>query len=287
MKYGYYPGCSLHSTASEYDISVRLMCADLGIDLEEVDDWCCCGSSPAHNVNHMLSIALPARNLARAERQGLEKVIAPCAACFNRFRVAEHELEQDPALLERVNSFLDVEYHLKARVVSPIEVIHEEIGTEQLKAAISKPLTGLRPVIYYGCLLVRPPEVMKFDDPENPTCMDDIVRALGCDVVDWPFKTECCGGAFSISRTDIVLTMVGRLLAGAINRGANCIVTACPLCHANLDMRQQAALKAMKLDGHLPVFYISQLIGLAFGRKAAELGIKKHIVDAQPLVAGL
>ena len=278
MKYAYYPGCSLHSTAKEYDVSARLACSDLGIELEELEDWNCCGASAAHNTDHFLSVAMPARDLVKAEEQGLD-IAAPCAACYNRLAIAEHELLNDPETRERVKKLLGIEYKGKSRAYSLLDIVANKYGVDALASAIKKPLNGLRAAAYYGCLLVRPPKVVKFDDPENPLSLDRLVEALGAKAVEWPFKTECCGASLSITRTRVVWQLAAQILTAAQKAGAEAIVVACPFCQSNLDMRQVQAQKWSGRRWNIPVYYFTQLLGVALGLPPGELGLESHFVD--------
>ena len=279
MKVSYYPGCSLHGTAKEYDLSVRSVSRALGIDLEEIEDWSCCGASSAHSTNFKLSIALPARDLITAEKKA-QDVMVPCAACFNRFKTAEHHLGHDPALKAEVEEIVGGRYQGSVAIRNPIDIIVKEIGLEALSAKVVKKLAGLKPVSYYGCLLLRPPEVCHFDNAENPVLLDQILTTLGAEVRPWSFKTDCCGGSLTISKTPIVTKMVDKLMAMAREAGANCLVTACPVCTANLDMRASKGAE-------LPVFYFTELAALAMGQEGAEGWFKLHRTDPRPLLQGL
>jgi heterodisulfide reductase subunit B len=279
LKVAYYPGCSLHGTAKEYDQSVRAVSRALGIELKEVDDWSCCGATSAHSTNFKLSIALPARNLIAAEKDALD-VMVPCAACFNRFKTAEHHLKADKALRGEVEGIIGGKYSGGIAIRNPIDIIFKDIGLDTLEDKVKKPLKGLKPVSYYGCLLLRPPEICEFDDYENPVILDKILGALGADARLWSYKTDCCGGSLTISRTDVVSTMVNKIMTMAREAGANCVVTACPVCMANLDMRASA-------DVRLPVFYFTELIALALELPGPEAWFKLHNVDPRPLMKSL
>ena len=279
MKVSYYPGCSLHGTAKEYDQSVRAVSRALGIELKEVDDWSCCGATSAHSTNFKLSVALPARNLIAAEKDAMD-VMVPCAACFNRFKTAEHQLKGDKALRNEIEGIVGGKYHGGIAIRNPIDIIYKEIGLDALSGKVKKSLKGLKPVSYYGCLLLRPPEVCEFDNYENPVILDKILNTLGADARLWSYKTDCCGGSLTISKTDIVMKMVNKLMTMAREAGANCVVTACPVCMANLDMRASKNLR-------LPVFYFTELIALALGLQGPDTWFKLHNVDPRPLMKSL
>ena len=279
VKVSYYPGCSLHGTAKEYGQSMKAVSAALGIELKELNDWSCCGASSAHATNFKLSMALPARDLMIAEKDAMD-VMVPCAACFNRFKTTQHHLKEDSELRSELEKIIGDRYQGTVAVRNPIDIIYNEIGLEALQAKVKRKLAGLRPVSYYGCLLLRPPEVCDFDNYENPVLLDQILEALGADVKQWSYKTDCCGGSLTIARTDIVKNMVDKLMEMAREADANCVVVACPVCMANLDMRAANNLK-------LPVFYFTELIGLALGVEGAAGWVKLHSVDVKPLLKGL
>jgi heterodisulfide reductase subunit B len=291
--YSYFPGCSLHGTAKEYDRSLRLVAGKLGVELREIEDWTCCGATAAHSTDERLSLSLSARNLRLAAEAG-RPLLAPCAMCFNRMRVAQHEL-RDPAkqhAVEAIWALPGVAEGIEPAAgprPGPVEsVLNVDVqgliqafGTEEMLAAIGsavvRPLAGLKVVCYYGCLSVRPPEIIHPDSLENPQTMDRIVAKLGADVLDWPFKTECCGGSLFLARADIVLALARRLLAMARSVGADGIVTACPICHSNLDTRQKQINARFGDAFKLPIYYVTELMGLAFGFSAKELWLNKHL----------
>jgi len=279
LKVSYYPGCSLHGTAKEYDQSVKTVSRALGVELKEIEDWSCCGATSGHATNFKLSVALPARNLMIAKGEAKEMMV-PCAACFNRFKSAQYHLRHDEALKKEVEEIVGQKYTPGLDVKSPIDILYNDIGLDALKAKVVKKLTGLRPVSYYGCLLVRPPEVCNFEDYENPYMLDGILATLGADVKNWSYKTDCCGGSLTISRTDIVGKLVDKLMTMAREAGANCVVTACPVCMANLDARASENLR-------LPVFYFTELVALALGLPGTSTWFKLHNVDPLPLVSSL
>ncbi len=283
MKYAYYPGCSLNSTGIEYDQSTRAVAKHLGVQLEEIDDWNCCGASAAHNTSHLLSVALPARTLALAEKQGLD-VAVPCAACFNRMKSAQVEVRESSKMRDTVNDVISMDYSAKYEVKALLDVLVNEIGIEKIKEAVTRPLSGLRVASYYGCLLVSPPKTTCFDDPEDPKTMDKLVEALGAEPITWSYKVECCGAGHSTTKPTVGIPMIKDILANAKLNGANCILTACPLCFLNLDMRQGEAGKLAKEGFYLPAFYFTQLMGLAIGYSPKEMGLQKHFIDPMKLL---
>ena len=278
IKYSYYPGCSLESTAAEYDQSLRAAAGMLDVELVELDDWSCCGASSGHCTNHQLSLALPARNLALAEKEGLDMAVA-CAACFLRFKQTNHELCADDSLRQKIEEITGLPYKGSVEVRHLLDIFSREVGLEEIQRRVKKPLNGLKLAAYYGCYLVRPPEITQFDDPENPTLMDGLLNALGAEAVDWSHKVECCGGNLLLARTDIVIKLVGDICRAASDAGAVAIVTACPLCHANLDTRQSGSEK-------IPIIHFSELLGLALGvdKKTVNAWWKRHIVGPQAIL---
>ena len=278
MKYAYYPGCSLESTAKEYDLSLRAICQRLGVELAEIPDWSCCGASSGYSTNYLLAHALAGRNLAIAEREGLDVAVA-CPACFLRLRNTRHEVKRDSQLKEKVMECIGLPYEARYNVRHLLDIIYNEIGIETIKTKVTKPLSGLTLVAYYGCFLVRPPKVVAFDEPENPQLMDTLLDALGAEVRDWPGKVDCCGGSLSLTKRDIATRLVRELTDAACGVGAEALVTACPLCQWNLDSRQNTG------DRRLPVFYFTELVGLAMGDPNARGWFKKHLINASNLLA--
>lgn len=285
-RYAYYPGCTLEGTALEYDRSARIASQELEIDMAELEGWTCCGASSGHATNYWLSLALPARNLRLAEEQGYDALIAPCAMCYARFRHTAHDMA-DPEVRTQVNELLDAPVQDGVTIHSMVDLFAQEERLNLLREKTVRDLSGLRLVAYYGCLLVRPPEVLEPDDAENPMMIDHIIEAAGATLVDWPLKTKCCGGSLTISRTDIALELTRKLLQGAARRGANGVVTACPMCHSNLDTRQGQINRRYGTDLHLPIYYFTQLVALATGHDAEELLLDHHLVDPRPQLAEL
>jgi heterodisulfide reductase subunit B len=265
MRYAYYPGCSLHSTASDYQQSIDSVFKKLSIDLTEVEDWTCCGASAAHASDLLLPVVLPAKDLAKVEKMGLE-VVAPCAACYNRLRTAAYKIRESPDLRKKVEEILKADF------------------LESIGKLLQKNLGGMKVVCYYGCLSARPQKIVAFDDPVYPSYLDRLIKTLGGEPIEWPFKTECCGGSFSVSRTDIVLKLTRDLLDMAQGLGAEAVVVDCPLCQFNLDFRQEEVEKKYGVHFGLPVFYFTQLLGICLGLGEESLGLKKLNVDPFPLL---
>ena len=283
-KYAYYPGCSLHSTGSEYDVSFRAVCNKAGIDIEEIKGWVCCGTSPAHCSSKLLSLALPYENLCLAEKMGVADVVAPCAACFARLRTAMYEAKEDPEVAKQISEALERQLPESMNVLSPLQIFSDFEG---LADFVTKELSGLNVVCYYGCLLTRPSKVMQFDECEYPMAMDELLHSMGITTLDWSYKTECCGGALAMTRTDVVLKLTHDILEEAKAVGANAIAVACPLCHVNLDTRQEEVEQEYGVKYGLPIFYFTQLMALAMGVPAGELGLKKHFVGTDELLSAV
>ena len=285
-RFAYYPGCSGLGTSMEYDRSTRALCKALDVDLEDIPDWSCCGSTPAHTIDHALSTALSARNFAQAEEMGLEDVLTPCPSCLKNLRTALHRME-DKALRPKAEKLLGKKLTKKHSVRSVLQILSEEITPEGVAAKVVKKLSGLKVVPYYGCLMTRPAELMRFDDTENPTSMDALLEAVGATVLPFPLKVDCCGASMGIPRNDAVTRLSGRILDMAASLGAEAVVVACPLCQMNLDLRQGQINAANKTNHRLPVFYYTQLLGLALGLPEEALGFDKLAVDPKPVLAAL
>jgi len=266
------PGCSLESTARPYDVSVRAVCRALGIALEEIPDWVCCGSTPAHASDDSVAVALPALNLQKAQSLGLRVMVA-CASCYARLRTVNHRVRREPDDRRRVERLTGLPYDGGVEVRHVLDVLMNELGPDAIRAKTSRPLAGLRVACYYGCLLTRPPEVVAFDDAEHPACMDELVAAAGAETVEWPFKTECCGAGLSLTHPGVVNRLTHKIVSMARAAGADCLAVACPLCQVNLDLRQADAAKAHGAMRPTPVLYVTQLLGLALGLPPERLGL--------------
>ena len=277
----YYPGCSLHSTAAEYNRSAEAVCEALGLQLVEPKGWVCCGSSAAHRADPEAALRLPLENLALIEQSGFRQVAMPCAACYSRHMTTLHEMRADRAHKTRLSDEIGYDYQDSVQVSTLSQVILEHIGPEKIGKAVKKPLKDLRLVCYYGCLMTRPPEVTGAQHPENPTELDELMAALGAEVLDWSYKTACCGAAHSLTRPNIVLKLSGDLIGHARQAGADAIAVACPLCHTNLDARQFQ----MKLDTPMPVLYFTQLMAVALGLPGKDAALHKNLVDPRPVLS--
>lgn len=265
MKVTYYPGCSLESSARDYDESTRAVCAALDIHLEELPNWTCCGATSAHSLDQELAISLPALNLSEVELSGNDMVV-PCPLCFNRLKRAK----------EAVGSKIDI-YDLSS-------FIGQTEWLERIRSRLEFPLNAVKAVCYYGCMANRPPKISGRVDYENPGDMDKIVEILGVDVRPWSYKTDCCGASFSVSRQDIVYTLVKKLYDKALEAGAECIVVSCQMCQANLDLYQKDISKHFGETYDIPIFYFTELIGLGLGLKGVSSWLRRHMVDPIPFL---
>ena len=282
MKYAYYPGCSLDSTGIEFNLSTQAVCKAWGIELWEIPDWNCCGSSSAHVTNPWLALGLPARNLAIAEEAGLDVAI-PCAACYARSKKAEVAVTASADTRAKVEEIIGRPYKGESKARALLDIFYHDLGCEAIRAKVVKPLAGLKVLTYYGCLFVRPAEIA-MDDPENPISMDRIMEALGAEVIPWNYKTECCGASLSACKAPVGFSLIQRILDAAHASGADCIVTACPMCMANLDMRQAEIGKKVGHHYDMPVYYITELMGVAANLEPKALGIARHFVPAEALL---
>jgi len=276
---GYYPGCSLHGTGRELDMSIKAVAEVAGVELKEIDDWNCCGASAAHSLNHNLAVALPYRNLALAEEQGLTEILAPCAACFSRLKGTTVRLRRSEALVETMRGITEREFQGGVTILSVIDFVNRLLE-EGLARKLTSPLEGLKVAPYYGCLLSRGEDIVEGYDAEQPTGMDPVLEAAGCQIVPWNFAVECCGGGFSMSLTEAVVDLSNAILTDAEQAGAEAIVTSCPMCHSNLDMRQRTINEAGLGPHDLPILYLSEILGLAAGIEPERLGLDRHFVDA-------
>jgi heterodisulfide reductase subunit B len=263
----YYPGCSLHGTAREYDESFRGVSELLDVGLHELEDWSCCGSTSAHCTDEALAVALPARNLSLAERYDREMVI-PCVACYSRFKAAEAAAKEHPKVFIRY----------------ALDFFCDPAMVEALKSRVVKSLAGLKVVCYYGCLAVRPPALTGVELYENPEHMDRLMEVLGAEALPWSYKTDCCGASLVMTRTDIVTRLSQRLLSMALEAGADGIVTGCTMCHANLDTRQ-SGLGAVDGRSGIPIFYFTELMGLALGHRETAKWLRRHLTNPLKLLS--
>jgi heterodisulfide reductase subunit B len=286
MKYGYYPGCSMERNAIAYHQSTMAVAKPLGIELKEVDDWNCCGATEYFSLELLPAYALVGRNLALAANQAVNgnQLIAPCSACFLNLKKTDHYMAVSPELSEQVNEALaagGLHYDPgSVNVRHLLDIVVNDVGFQAIAEKVTKPLYNLRVAPYYGCLIVRPGTQKSFDDPEYPTTLDTLMQTLGAEVVDFPLKAHCCGGHMTQISEDVALEMIRRLLKNAADYEADVIVTLCPMCQLNLDAYQDSVNKHFGTNFNIPILYFTQLMGLAFGMKAVELGFGKEFISA-------
>jgi heterodisulfide reductase subunit B2 len=281
MQIGYYPGCALHGSSNDYEQSVQACMKLLNVELVELKDWICCGATAAHSINKKLSIALPGRNLAIAERDGYRELLAPCPLCSMEFSKSLKMMQEDPKLRQEISDIVEMPLHGSTQIVNLVQVF-QRVGLELLKAKVKRPLTEFKPACYYGCMLTRPRMITQFDDPEQPRSIEAIVTALGAQPVDWSYRTECCGAGMTMANDETVIRLSNKILDNARAHGANCIIVACPMCHVNLDMKQADIEREYHTKHEMMVYYLSDLVGLALGLDEKTLGIDRHFVYAPP-----
>ena len=274
----------MEGTAGPYDASVRVVMKALGAKLTDPPDWSCCGSTPAHAVDHTFAAALAARNLTIVEKMGCPTLTTPCPSCLSAFKKAHRRMARNKVFAQEVNSLLDAPYNCTVTAKSILQVIYEDMGLDEVARPVTTEIPDLKVAPYYGCILNRPPEVAGFDDPENPISMDRVLEAVGVKVVDFAFKVECCGAAFGVPKKETVTFLTAKVLELALDAGANCIAVACPLCQQNLDLRQAQVNSGRGSTFDIPVLYFSQIMGLAYGYSPQELGIDKCIVRPERLI---
>jgi heterodisulfide reductase subunit B len=286
MPYAYYPGCSLTATGRAYDESSRAVAEPFGLHAEELEDWNCCGATSYMSVRELLAMAISARNLALAQRKGMN-ILAPCSACFTVLRKTDHYLQEMPALRKKVNNVLHaagLSYEPgSVRVHHPLEITVRQGGAQRVRERVKNPLKGLKVAPYYGCQIVRPE--VDFDNPEFPTTLDELMTTLGATVVYYPVKSRCCGASLMASNEAAAIRLCKNLLLCAQQNGADCIVTVCPLCQMNLDAFQTEINSRYGTSFNIPVLYFTQIMGVAMGLPAQALGIGRELIPARPLLA--
>lgn len=288
MEMAYYPGCSLHASSELYDIQCKMVFGNLGIELKEIEDWNCCGATAAAKTDDFLAIALPARNLGIADATGLSEIVIPCSSCYSRTLVSQQRLSCDPALKDSINAELGQKIEGKIKVSNILEVLKTKVATGEIAEKAKKKLEGLKAACYYGCLLTRfPCDIKLTDDVENPQGMEIVCKSIGAETVDWSFKTDCCGASASVNDAEQSQLLMSRIFKDAAARGANCFVSTCPLCQFNLDAYQDEVGKKYGIQERLPVYFITELIGLAMGFDPIEMQLDRHLTDAMPLLKEL
>ena len=282
-----YPGCSMETSARAYSESIAAIADPLGLELDEVKDWNCCGATEYLGISRTPAYALISRNLALAAGQanGSRTLVAPCSACYLNLAKADHYMRDDPAMDARVNDALGaggLSYEPGSLAIRHLlEVIVNDIGLETVKDRVTRPLKGLRVAPYLGCMLPRPDYDDRISDPEYPTELDALLKALGAEVIDFPLKTHCCGGHMTQIGPETAYELIRRLLHAADEFNADMIATVCPMCQLNLDAYQNATNKHFGTDYEIPIVFFTQLIGLALGLEAKALGFGREMVSAR------
>jgi heterodisulfide reductase subunit B len=288
MQIAYYPGCTLHASSAFYDNQCKRVLEQLGLELKEIEDWNCCGATSASKTDDFLAVALPARNLGIADASGLLEMLIPCSSCYSRTLVSQKILSEDPELKNKINTELSKKFEGKIRISNILDILVPRANSGVIAAKLTKNLKGLKPACYYGCLLTRFPRDMQIsDNVENPLGMETVCKALGAEPVDWSYKTDCCGASAAINDADTSLLLMSRIIKDALARGANCLVTTCPMCQMNIDAYQDQVSERYGIQQRLPVFFITELLGLAMGFTSEEMQIDEHFVDSLELLKEL
>lgn len=281
MDIAYYPGCSLDGTAREYGESLEAVSLHLGVDLKELADWSCCGTSAGHVTDDRLALGLAARNLEIADHTGLD-LLVPCAACYSRLKKGDYDIKQHPDAPEAPAG-----YKGEFEIIHAGDFFNDKVGLKAIADKVVKPLAGLKVVCYYGCLITRPPKVTGAVDADNPMSMDDIMTELGAEVKPWSFKTDCCGASHILTLPEVAHRMVAKLYDMAAEAGAEAIVCGCPMCQSNLDSWQGDISAATGKKYELPIFFFTELMGLAFGQTEVKKWLSRHAADPKPLLRKL
>lgn len=281
MKIPYYPGCTLSTQGKGFDHSARKAAEALDMPLQEIPDWQCCGATFPLATDNALAMVAPAELLNKAVEAG-GHMTTLCAVCFHVLRRSRHFLRQHPEMAERIAWFIGRPCPDGTRISHFLELLRDDIGWESLAARLSKPLHGLKAAPYYGCLLLRPHEEIQLDNPDAPRILHDFLEAIGCEVVDFPFHDECCGSFLKATKPELAEAMADKVVQSALALGADCIVTACPLCQFNLDHPQKAAV-GTRHGKTLPILYFSQLLAVSLGLPPEDWGMDGHCADPFPL----
>lgn len=276
-----YPGCSLESSATNFAGSLHHIFKKMDLTVPELTDWTCCGATSAHALNHDLFLGLCTKNLALAEDQGFEEIIAPCAACYHHLADANFQVISDTQLLQKINKKTGLQYQGKIKIRNILDFFYNVLGPELISKFVEKRFTALKVACYYGCLNTRVPHIDKFDVVEYPMAMDNILNAIGIKTVPWAYKTECCGAGLFVTKEEITFKLVAKILQDALARGADCIVVSCPMCQNNLDIKQDEIIAKFGIEKPLPILFLTQIIGMAYGLSEKEVGLQQNCVPFQ------
>ncbi len=280
MEIAYYPGCSLHQSSQFYDLQTRKIFSELGITLKEIDDWSCCGATSAGKFDDFLAVALPARNLGLAEKEGFTEMVIPCSGCYSSHLMSQTRLKNNLDLTSEINSELSSKIQNNIKLSTILELLMTCVDNGVLESKIKTKLTGINAGCYYGCMTRFAYDVPVSDNVENPHSMETLMHIFGAETGDWSYKTACCGASAAVNDPDTALNLMGKIMKDATARDFNCIVTTCPMCQLNLDAYQEKFCNRFGIYERLPVYFITELLGLAMGMTAEELQINRHFVDS-------
>jgi len=286
MKISYYPGCTLKTNAKNFEDSALYSLKKLGVEVEELHRWNCCGTVFSLATDDLIHHVAPIRNLIRTKELHSDRVVTLCAMCYNTLKRANERVKGDPESLEKINKFIDsegVSYNGDVKVFHLLELLRDEIKFENISKQVSKPLKNLKVSSYYGCLLVRPKGI-GFDDVENPVVLENLMTALGANPVDFPYKTECCASYQTVDKPEIVAERTFQILTSARNQGAEIVAVSCPLCAFNLDHRQKETAQIYADFKKMPILYFTQLMAIALGCQEDALRLDLHFVDPKPIL---
>jgi heterodisulfide reductase subunit B len=287
MKVPYFPGCTLNTTGKGFDNAVRASAAAVGVELVELPNWNCCGATYPLIIDNTLELAAPTHILVEA-RQACAgeggQVTTACTTCYNVLKRTNNFIRTHPDERDRINAFIEADYAGEVEVIDIVHLLRDQVGFDAVRDKVQKPLKDLKVAAYYGCMVLRPPAEVAYDDPDHPRSLDDLMAALGATAVDYPHKNECCGAYLAMQAPEVTRAMAYTILSSAQRAGAEAMVTNCPLCQFNLDKRQQEMTNYYAGYRPIPVFYFSQLMGLALGLDITDYGWERHYVDPAPLV---
>lgn len=287
MDVAYYPGCSLHQSSQFYDLQTRRIFSELGVALKEIEDWSCCGATSAGKFNDFLAVALPARNLGIAEQAGFKEMLIPCSGCYSSHLMSQTRLRHNIPLLHEINGELAFKVTNTLKLVNILELFLEAKDNGRFESKIVKQLTGLKPACYYGCMTRFAYDVPVSDNVENPQGMETLLDMMGAESRDWSYKTACCGASAAINDPDTAFNLMSKIMKNAVKRGCNCIVTTCPMCQLNLDAYQEKFCNKAGIYERLPVYFITELMGVAMGISLQEMNADRHFIDVFGLVKEL
>jgi len=283
MRYLYFPGCTLSTKAKGFATSGQASARALGIDLVELSQWNCCGATFPLATDNLLALVAPTRILLNAQKEG-DHLVTLCSICYHVLKRTNRFLREEKDKREKINLFIEEEYRGEVQVFHLLELLRDEIGFEELSKRAEKRLRGLRVAPYYGCLLLRPSQEIGLDDPEEPRILDDLLASLGCEVVEFPYKSECCGSYLAMNASEVTRELSYLILRSALASGAQAMVTSCPLCHFNLDYRQGEMAAHYPGFAQIPVLYFTQLLAMALGIENEAFRLADHHVDPRPLL---